>query len=195
MSISDLKGRNLKHISKEALSEYLNEQPWTLWTTLSTGYELTLPSARRSIGRMFDRVSSKYPNTKLFWAAEQFDVKDGFHLHSLWSFDSLIWSGDTKKIYQDFRNDWKIVSNTDKAAMFSERYEKNKGAHSYLSKYITKEITDYDLFDSNSTFKDYKQNNVKTMNEIGRSAKANRLLRKYCEDNDTTIPELKKKYL
>lgn len=189
------KAKQLRHISKEALADYLNEQPWSLWTTLSTGYELTLPSARRSMGRMFDRVSTKYPNTRLFWAAENFDVKDGFHVHSLWHFDQMLWTGDNRKMYQDFRNDWRIVSNTDKAAMYSERYEKNKGAHSYLAKYITKEITDYDLFDGNSSFKEYKTKNLQTIQEIGRRAKAMNLLKKYCEENNTTQEELKRIYL
>lgn len=189
------KGNSLKQISKESLAEFINDHSWTLWTTLSTGYELTLPSSRRSMNRMFERVSSRIPNTQLFWAAEKFDVKDGFHIHSLWSFDEAIWQGDTRSIYKQFVDDWRTTSNTQKAAVYSERYKKDHGAHHYISKYITKQITDWDWFTSNSVHKEYKTKNVQTIKQIGKRASANRKLQEYCKKNNVTIEELKKMYL
>jgi hypothetical protein len=52
MMISNTKGKTLPQKSKEALSNFLNVQPWTLYSTHTTGYALSLPSARKAMERL-----------------------------------------------------------------------------------------------------------------------------------------------
>lgn len=166
----------LKYASKEALAGWLDQKPWHLWTTFTTAYELTLPSARRSMIRMFDRVNQDNKSA-VFWAAEKFDAKDGFHLHTLWTFQNEIYD---RKLYKEFVNNWRVVSKTNKAAVYSERYQKEFGAHNYLAKYITKAITDYDYFDANLMNKESINDNVTPYNLKGRNESAKRKGQRIC---------------
>ena len=180
------KNKNLRQLSKESLANWLNEQNWNLWTTLSTGYELTLPAARRSMIRMHDLVK-KENNCRVFWAAEEFDVKDGFHLHTLWSFDDKI---HNREKYIEFVRNWRTVCNTKKANVYSEIYQKDFGATKYLSKYITKAITDYDYFDANSNNLERINNN--TMRFLGKEQLiARSKIERYCKKNNLNYVEFR----
>jgi len=182
------KSTNLRSKAKNELADWLNEQNWNLWTTLSTGYELTLPSARRSMIRFHDKVSQTN-NCRVFWASEKFDLKDGFHVHTLWSFENKIHDRET---YSQFVKDWRIVCNTNSANVYSKTYKHDMGAHSYISKYITKEITDYDIFDSNSMNKESINNNLQKFNEIGRNISARRKIEKLCKNADVNYLDVKR---
>jgi hypothetical protein len=182
------KSTNLRAISKIALGNWLNEREWHLWTTLSTGYELTLPGARRSIIRFHDRVSKTNP-CQVFWASEKFDVKDGFHLHTLWKFQNKIYDKET---YRQFVKDWRTISNTKSANIYSEKYKKDMGAHKYISKYITKQITDYDYFDTSSKNRETINNNIQKFNEIGRNISAKRKIEKLCKEAGVEYLDVKK---
>ena len=180
------KNTNLKQIAKNSLADWLNDQDWQLWTTLSTGHELTMSSARRSMVRMHDLVR-KENNCRVFWAAEKFDVKDGFHLHTLWSFDNKIHDRDK---YREFVKNWRIVNKTNRANVYSETYRKDFGAAKYLSKYITKQITDYDYFDGNSNNLERINNN--TMRFLGKEQLiAKSKIERYCKRNGLNYQEFK----
>jgi hypothetical protein len=72
-------------------------------------------------------------NQTMFWACEPFDVKDGYHIHAL---------------IQTELTPQEIYSWTNKrfGRSLILPYEKEKGAHSYCSKYILKNLSDYDLY-------------------------------------------------
>lgn len=182
------KNTNLRVNAKNKLSKWLNEQEWNLWTTLSTGYELTLPSARRAMIRFHDKVS-KTNNCQVFWAAENFDVKDGFHLHTLWKFQNRIHDRET---YGQFVKDWRTICKTNSANVYSETYKMEMGAHEYISKYITKKITDYDYFDTNSMNRETINSNMQKFNEIGRNISARRKIEKLCKISGVKYEDVKK---
>jgi len=184
------KSTNLRVNAKKCLADWLNKQEWNLWTTLSTGYELTLPSARRSMIRFHDKVSQTN-SCKVFWASEKFDVKDGFHLHTLWKFDNEI---HDKETYGQFVKDWRIICNTNSANVYSKTYKSEMGAHRYISKYITKQITDYDFFDTNSMNKETINNNMQKFNEIGRNISAKRKIEKLCKKYGVKYEDVKKEF-
>ena len=78
------KGKRKKGLTKyDAYSNYLASQPWTWFCTMTTGYELTLKSARRLVERTTDNWKKLDPDVRVFWAAERFECKDGYHLHAL----------------------------------------------------------------------------------------------------------------
>lgn len=180
------KNKNLKQLSKISLGNWLNEQNWNLWTTLSTGYELSLPAARRSMIRMHDIVN-KDNKCKVFWAAEEFDVKEGFHIHSLWSFDNNIHDRET---YRAFVRNWREICKTKNANVYSDTYRPGGKAAEYLSKYITKRITDYDYFDGYSNNLERINNN--TMRFLGKEQLIARTkIQKYCKKNGLNYDEFK----
>ena len=70
----------------EALADYLNTQNWDRFCTFTTSYELTLKSARRLMDRTFTNLATNlFTNMPLvmFWCAEKFECKDGYHTHGL----------------------------------------------------------------------------------------------------------------
>jgi hypothetical protein len=184
------KNTNLRVNAKKGLADWLNNQDWHLWTTLSTGYELTLPSARRSMIRFHDKVSKTNP-CQVFWASEKFDVKDGFHLHTLWKFENEIYNRET---YGQFVKDWRTICKTNSANVYSEKYKKEMGAHKYISKYITKQITDYDYFDANSMNRETINNNEQKFNEIGRNISAKKKIQKLCKKYGVKYEDVKREF-
>jgi hypothetical protein len=72
----------------------------------------------------------------MFWAAEPFDVRDGNHIHALIHTDS---SKETLRKWMKERYGRTQVLD----------YDPTKGAHSYCAKYITKDLSDYDIIFKN----------------------------------------------
>lgn len=128
------------HYSDE-LSKFVASQPWDYFVTFTTKYELTLPSCRRLMERFHNRIGQEsLTKNRLFWVAEHFEAKDGYHAHGLLAtevpFDSL------RKIYQ-------IVSGARKKKetfrIHLAKYDPALGAAKYCSKYILKRCSDYDF--------------------------------------------------
>lgn len=69
-----------KFIVKQS-SDHLFGQSW--FATLTTQYTLTLPSARRAAQRFVDVAKRKQHKIAVFWFAEKYEAKDGYHLHAL----------------------------------------------------------------------------------------------------------------
>jgi hypothetical protein len=97
-------------------------------------------------------------------------------------------------MYKRFIDDWKVVSKTNEARVRSKRYQKDYGAHGYLSKYIQKYNSDYDYLDKQSVNKEFISKNVQTITCIGRKISSKRKLERYCRKNNVTINQLSEKY-
>jgi hypothetical protein len=146
--------QNVQQI-KKCYVDYLSTLDWTYFITGSTRYELTLKSVRRLMDRWFNAY--RIDGSRLFWVAEKFEVKDGFHAHGLlyvpgdpegtFLFTKLIdhwqWATGNKAISCEGR-----VINWDKAgwnALNLKVYDKKRGAGGYCAKYVFKNNSDYDL--------------------------------------------------
>lgn len=125
--------------------EYANfvaKQPWDYFVTFTTRYELTLKSTRRLMNRFIDRTN-KMSNTEqsLFWVAERFECKDGFHAHGLLN---------SKVEFKELVEAYQVVTgskrNGDWSAITLKKYNKAQAAAKYCSKYILKHYADYDFF-------------------------------------------------
>jgi hypothetical protein len=111
---------------------------------------LTLNGARRLADRFHKKINKEAP-TEMFWACEPFDVKEGQHIHALLkvppgmpykaiidTYQKVTGAEGWSRIQLDeFRSDWKKEG--------AEKHEEGKGATFYVSKYITKRLSDYDL--------------------------------------------------
>jgi hypothetical protein len=141
--------------SSKHLAEYLDSQPWDFFLTGSTGYELTLPSARRLAERYFSMMPE---GSKFFFVSEKFEAKDGYHIHGLIDLQgsdlrqdrngtgvlSQLWQLATGNRCISNDSDgirWEIWNQID-----LRPYMKHVGASGYCAKYINKKQADYDLF-------------------------------------------------
>lgn len=184
-----MQDKKLHNIARNELGNFLDTQPWDLWCTLTTRHELTLNAARRSIVRFANNLhnTKKLPVT-IFWASEKFDLKDGFHIHSLIRFNNeLEWKGNTREKFKEVVNSWQVVNNTKEVRLHAERFNQGRGACSYLSKYITKQITDYDIFNSQSENMENIDNRVMQFDKPIRQAIAKKKLQQLCKLHNTNL--------
>src|SRR6478752_9601571 len=107
----------------QSWGSYLDAKDWQLWTTLTTGRELTLPGARRSINKLAGYLKQHHYPAEIFWAAEPFDLKEGFHLHSLIRFTELSLQDDNKRAYGHLVDGWRQITGDKTARIQSERYK------------------------------------------------------------------------
>lgn len=122
-------------------ADWLSSFEWTHYATFTTGYEMTLNTARRLMEAYHSNVK-KAGNTPFFWVAERFEVKDGFHTHALikvpqaWHYSHLIqiWQKVTGGARE---NKWHRID--------LQKYDAQLGARHYLSKYLTKGNSDFDF--------------------------------------------------
>ena len=124
---------------------------WNRFGTFTTGYELTLKSSRRLMDRYHDRLNNHVfdGNVKLFWVAERFEAKDGYHCHGLLQYDP----GQAKREGWDemevMTESFQIVTGANKKGkryrVALNRYNKNRAGGRYCAKYLLKRYADFDL--------------------------------------------------
>lgn len=148
-----------RNANVQQFTEYLDTIPWNFFMTGTTGYELTLPSARRLAQRYYNNLPT---GSYFFWVGEKFELKDGYHIHG------LIWIPGLpqfkpgqkagKPLYNALIDYWQIatgnkVIDNDNGVLKWETWNridiqpfmKSVGAHGYCAKYINKKKADYDL--------------------------------------------------
>jgi len=141
-------------------ADYLESQEWDFFGTFTTGYSMTLPAARRAMERLRDiykRETTFGPMStevgmRIFWVAEPFDTKEGYHTHALiYSHnrclkDSLNEDG----LSEDFarlKRSWDIAAGSKVGSRCDiQRYVPARGANSYLGKYLMKSHCDYEIW-------------------------------------------------
>ena len=97
-------------LSQRLVNEYgnfLGQTNWTFYCTLSTRNPLSVKSAQRYIERTHEQLQTSYNlKTQLYWVAEPFDSKYGFHLHCLVKFDST----EPHKYKKELIKAWQVVT-------------------------------------------------------------------------------------
>jgi hypothetical protein len=120
--------------------EFLNKFDWHYFTTLTTKYEMTLKTCRRNMEVLNSRLNN-HGESYSFWVAEPFELKDGFHLHTLTYLDN-------PESFNIIKKEWQSVSGGSKLGIFNrlqlKKYDKNLGAGYYVGKYLLKKRSDYD---------------------------------------------------
>ena len=127
--------------STQQYGDWLKQYDWQYFGTFTTGYEMTIRTARRSMQRFYDETS-KAGKTRMFWVAEEFELKDGFHTHALITVPDCLQ-------YKNLIDIWQKVSGGKNKGFWNridlQKYDKRRGAGYYVGKYVTKKLTDYDL--------------------------------------------------
>lgn len=144
---------------KQSYSEYLADNGYNYFFTLTTQYHLTLKSARRLAERVISNWKKLDPTIKVFWVAERYKNKAGYHLHGMFAVREDL----TDKLwYQNFLNAFQRATGVEQWQRIDLRriHEVREGTKSkrkwsekpsaYCSKYIVKKSVDYDFhFPSN----------------------------------------------
>ena len=134
-----------KFQSQKAYGEWLSSyEDWTYWATLTTRYELTLKSSRRIAVKFFKELD-RAGNTRMFFASEPFDLKEGFHLHALIKVSDILSFKNIIDTYQVCSGN-KHVEKEKWNRVQLEKYNPKLGAGYYVGKYISKDLSDYDMF-------------------------------------------------
>jgi hypothetical protein len=139
----------------DAYADFLDKREWNLWATMTTPQELTLPGARRAIQKLHQQLYKNGYPSEIFYVAEPFDTKEGFHLHSLIRFANLEQSENNAGAFNELISTWKVVSGFKNSRVHAERYKNfhdGGGANFYVGKYMQKSKCDYDFLAVNNVF-------------------------------------------
>lgn len=157
---------NVTQVAK-AYADWIDGMDWNWWCTFTTQYELTLPSARRLMERYAKILRSYHLQTEIFWVAERFECRDGWHIHGLMRNQSYSNQPPIEPgvLFDILRHTYqkacgsKVESN-DKGKLSYDTYNRLQlkkynaskgGAGAYCTKYILKtertekKMADYDL--------------------------------------------------
>lgn len=100
--------------------------------------------------RFFDRAKRKLPTQSgltLFWVAEKFECKDGYHLHGLLNYSLQAITG--VEVYDVLNDAYQVTSAAQKAGkrfrVAFNRYDPKRAAAKYCAKYLAKSCADYDF--------------------------------------------------
>src|ERR1017187_10261975 len=123
---------------------WLNTMDWDVFGTFTTKYAMSVPAARRSMERLYSNLKTTNERVRLFWVAEPFDSRQGYHTHGLVYTGNLPEANNLQLIKA-----WQIVSKGGGGKKFNrailKRYEKDLGANFYVSKYMLRKNADYDF--------------------------------------------------
>ena len=155
----------LRKRDNDPYADWLQNYGYQFFCTFTTRYELTLRSARRLMERTHDKYKKHFGYCHLFWVAEKFEAKDGYHTHALLKVnpDALTSKGLLRKnefqsaceLYQ-MMTGAKIKKNDKGKLIFDQwnrldiqRFKYEKHAGKYCVKYIQKNknsgLSDYDI--------------------------------------------------
>lgn len=118
-----------------ALAGFLDTIEFTHFCTFTTRKPISLNSTRRIAEKVAKYIDAGEAST-MFWAAEEFDVRDGFHFHALLRtpYNQL----DVWNWYFERYGRCQLINNTEPDRQLAASY--------YCSKYVTKKLTDYDMY-------------------------------------------------
>jgi hypothetical protein len=129
----------------EAYADWIAKKDWNYFVTFTTKYPMSLKSARRGMERYVGklrRLDREYHKqaSNLFWVAEKFECKDGYHTHGLLS---------SEQEFDTLRNVYQVTSGARKNDEYFRiqlsKYDRERAGAKYCAKYIFKQCSDYDL--------------------------------------------------
>lgn len=124
-----------------ALAGFLDCISFDYFCTFTTRKPIGMPTVRRHAEKVIDKIrngdlftGSDY-EMSIFWCAEKFDVREGFHWHALLKADI-----DKYQLWNWYFTKYgrcQIIDNREPDRQLAASY--------YCSKYVTKELSDYDI--------------------------------------------------
>lgn len=141
---------------KDALAGFLDKISFDYFCTFTTRKPVSLYATRRIAEKVCARVEAGTASS-VFWAAEEFDVRDGFHFHALMKMPELdqmknknstgqvTYLDSSSKFLKMDLFDWYFKKYGRCQIIDNREPDRQVAASYYISKYVTKKITDYDF--------------------------------------------------
>lgn len=134
-------------LSKRLVKEYgnfLGQTNWTFYCTLSTRFPLSVKCAKRYIEATHELLHLKFNLiNQIYWVAEPFDSKYGFHVHCLVKFNCE----EPHKRKKELIKAWQIVTKGSYGGKYNWTkiipYIKDLGGNYYVSKLIYRNEVEY----------------------------------------------------
>lgn len=123
---------------QRAFSDWLGFYKFETFGTFTTKQPLTLPGARRMAGN-FGRHINAGESSTMFWAAEPFDTREGYHFHAL-----LKTEIPNKEMWDYWTNQKQFGRSS--FVKIHRKFGVKDQIENYCSKYVTKHLADFDLY-------------------------------------------------
>ena len=145
--------------TKEAMAGFLDKISFDYFCTFTTRRPVSLYATRRIAEKVCDRVQAG-STSSVFWCAEEFDVRDGFHFHALMKMPGHLKHTQYRDTLfhgrEELKSQYQSFGKVDLFNWYHSRYgrcqiidnrepDRQLAASHYVSKYVTKKITDYDF--------------------------------------------------
>ncbi len=129
-------------------ADWLNGKEWHFFCTLSTKYSISVEGTRRAMQRLYNFITENYGGVRIFWVAEPFDTRYGYHAHAFIYFEDTN-SRTINELRKFTIRAWQIVTKGGGQKKYNHThilpYIKNLGAHYYISKYMHRNNSEYDF--------------------------------------------------
>ncbi len=132
----------LNRAYRDEMASWLETIEWDYFATFTTPYSMTLKSARRIMEKYHSKMDGM-----MFWVAEKYELKDGYHTHALlkskWPKEDLWELWQICSVYKSQvskREDGHVYNRCD---IQPRDYRRRAGE--YMSKYLLKSHADYDI--------------------------------------------------
>ena len=124
--------------------DWLNTMEWDCYCTFTTRYSMSMEAARKSIERLNDFLTKQYGSKPtIFWVAEPFDIKYGYHLHALIKMQGK----PTSNLAYYIKKAWQIVSKGRYGKEYNftviKPYVATLGGNYYVAKYLHRYNAEY----------------------------------------------------
>jgi len=126
--------------------EWLNSMEWNYYCTFTTRYSLSQKAARSLMKNLNSFLTEELSfKPTIFWVAEPFDNKYGYHVHALLKVQGK--PGSDLVYY--IKKAWQIVSKGKYGNEYNytviKPYISNLGGNYYVAKYLHRYNADYDI--------------------------------------------------
>lgn len=157
--------RGPKHTKKSSpqtfgkgVCDLLDKRDWTWFTTFTTPYECSLPSARRLMDRtfsMWQELSGR--SCVMFWVCERNELRNGYHMHAVVSMPPMF---TQKENFAELVRTYRNACGGEKLPRIQcKPFDRKRNASGYLTKYLlkSKDLADWDWCGYNLNLRQIKQ--------------------------------------
>lgn len=142
--------------TQQVYAEWLQKFEFTHFVTLTTHYTLTIKSARRLVERWHQKLEKHGYTPFIFWVAEKYECKDGYHIHLLLKLGRKIEPHEFKFICELYQ----ICAGTSKYEMVDGKMQREKWSRIDIQKFNPKlkagwYVTKYVLKENSNQMAEY----------------------------------------
>ncbi len=124
--------------------DWLNTMEWDFYCTFTTRYSMSMQAAMHSIERLNSFLTEQYGSKPtIFWVAEPFDTKYGYHLHAL----IKVPGKPVANAAYFIKKAWQVVSKGKYGKEYNftvvKPYIAKLGGNYYVSKYLHRYNAEY----------------------------------------------------